>query len=760
VLSRTRAVTLEVFGRERDLPAIERQLAEWTLDCSVVCRPIPEHLAARAEGVAGPQSEWLVDALHGLHLMEARRLRADFHSINPNAVYADGFFEGMARLRRAGHSAILVATIYADKEPMHEELKRFRENGKIAVSPGELMAVGLRFMAGIRGLGIVRDTGYFGGPTSHLQLILEGRDRVEINSTQHEIAYLSHRALEQLPERFFMKPSTDVDRLLPAGLSPYFVRAADEVSLLDLSGRKNVLDERRLDLAEFAALVSDSAREGQAGHFKQAICLAVARPDPSDSGWMSEDEIASKREVVFKALDAATTLASPTPEKALTALSVLHQYEMSAYALDAMATVVAEGRRILDMVRGAGEADDAVRRDLIRASMNFDHVGNAISLAAQGGEATAFISDFLAEMARLRAENEARARNLRGRRFSVIGSIVWGEKFVDKFMNYCLPSLLAPGNIPALARKGRVVHSIVTTDADRERIMAHPAFATLRETAEVVFTCFPAEFLERREKDGLNFYYFYGLLDHQSVFLARALDADLYLLPIDCVYSSESLKNFSRHLAGQADACSVGAIECDEPELRARLDAGGHRHGPVLDISGRDLAQAAVQYPDRYFRAMIMSPGNTEFCAHPRELAWPFADGLAMHSVFMHPLSVSRRLLARPFHPQHENVDYALLPRLLQGDGRLEVLEDASEAVLAHFGAPVTRDHYIEGGFSIRSFVEAHRYDYAAHRRCFGVRQFFPCRGVPYAPSTAYDAEVALIQSALRRNQDWLSMQE
>ena len=326
------------------------------------------------------------------------------------------------------------------------------------------------------------------------------------------------------------------------------------------------------------------------------------------------------------------------------------------------------------------------------------------------------------------------------------------KRFVDKFMDYCLPSLLAPGNIPALARKRKVVHSIVTTEADRDRIVAHPAFARLRELAEVVFTCFPQEFLERREQSGYNFYHFYGLLDHQSVFMASALKADLYLLPIDCVYSRDCLRNFSSYLERDADCCSVGSIEAIESELRAWLDVETRRRANVLDLASRELVQAASEHPDRYFRSLTMRPDNTEFCAHPRELVWPLADGLAIHSIFMHPLAVSARLLSRPFHAQHENVDFALLPRLLQGDGRLKVIEDASEAMLGHFGAPVTRDEYLAGGFSIKNFIEAHRYDYAVHRRFFASRQFFPCRDLPYNPSDDYAAELALIQSALVRH--------
>jgi hypothetical protein len=755
-LAKQRSVRLHIFGREHDLPNIERRVAALSLGCTIVCQPIPEYLAVRAEGVAGPQSDWLIGALQCLHLLEAKRLRADFHMISPNALYADGYFEDISRLRREGKKAVLAATLYADPNAVRSHLAPFWIDNDITIPAAELAKLSLRALAPGNGLKAVQDLGWFGGAASHLQLVWERRDSVEIHSTHHEIAFLSHRVLDSLPGRFFMKPSAEIDKMLTVEMQPHFAGEDDRIVLLDLSGRKAMIDGEKLDLADFIASLVGSARKQQTAHFKQAVRFAVDRAAVPDRRWRRDAEVATEQGTVFKALDEAEALAIPKGGQALTALGVLHQYEISEYGRGDMAGVIAEGRRLLDGVQLDADMEIAVRRDLVRAAMNFDHVDKAVMLAEGGGESTAFIRDFLLEMAKLRAANQAHAERLRSafgrRRIAVIGAIAWGERFVDKFMNYCLASLLADGNIPALARKGAVVLSIVTTEADRDRMTAHPAFARLRQSAEVVFTCFRSEFLEQREKDGLNFYHFYGLLDHQSVFLAVALQADLYLLPIDCVYSSDCLKTFSGCLDKAADCCSVGAIETEEPVLRAWLDADGRRRSGVLDLAAKELIEAASRHPDRYFRSMIMNPDNAEFCAHPRELVWPFADGLGIHSVFMHPLAVSARLLTRPFHPHHENVDYALLPRLLQGDGRMKVIEDASEAVLAHFGAPVARNEFLPGAFSIKSFIEAHRYDYAVHRRFFDTRQFFPCRDVPYAPSTDYAAELALIQSALERN--------
>lgn len=758
-LAKQRSVRLHIFGRERDLPEFERRIAAASLDCTVVCEPIPEDLAVRAEGVIGPQRDWLLGALECLHILEAKRLRADFHAINPNALYADGYFQSISRLNRDGKMAVLTATVYADLTAMQNELAPFRAaDGTITIPPVELATLGLRALTPGNGLKAVRFTGFPGSCDPwHLQLAWERRDSLQIRSTYHEISFLSHRVLESLPRRFFIKPSAQIDKMLAGEVQPHFVGEGDGIMMLELSNRRTMLDGETLDLDDFASALAASTGRGAAAHFKQGVSLAIDRAALADRPWRGDTEFLAEQAAVFKALDEGVAFAAPKGDQVLTALGVVHQYEVSEYGRDCLGGVIAEGRRLLAALGTDADMDMAIRRGLIRGAMNFDAVDTALELAERGGESTVFIRDFLSAMAKLKADNRIRAKRLRPafnwRRVAVVGVIAWGERFVEKFMNYCLASLLADGNIPALARKGRVVLSVVTTAADRDRMTAHPSFARLRRSAEVVFTCFPPEFLERREKDGFNFYHFYGLLDHQSVFLAEALRADLYLLPIDCVYSSKTLSNFHFRLERDADCCSIGAIEVEEPALRAWLDADGRRQpGGVLDLPGESLIQAAALHPDRYYRAMIMSPDTTEFCAHPRELVWPFANGLGMHSIFMHPLAVSARLLTRPFHPHHENVDYALLPRLLQGDGRMTIIEKGSEATLAHFGAPDTRSEFLQGGFSIRSFVEAHRYDYAVHRRFFETRQFFPCRELPYAPSTAYEAELGLIQSALKRN--------
>ncbi|MGA7805768.1 MAG: hypothetical protein WCB02_14265, partial [Bradyrhizobium sp.] len=62
-------------------------------------------------------------------------------------------------------------------------------------------------------------------------------------------------------------------------------------------------------------------------------------------------------------------------------------------------------------------------------------------------------------------------------------TVVWGHDFTDRFARVTLRSLLAPGNLPALAAEHEVVYDIHTTSADAERLGAHSVF---REAARHV----------------------------------------------------------------------------------------------------------------------------------------------------------------------------------------------------------------------------------------------------------------------------------
>ena len=283
-----RAVSLLVFAKPKYLMDIKRHLEASNPGCQVVCRAIPPNLSNLAEGATGPQRDWLVGALQGLHLREAKRLGADFLSVNPNAVYSDGFFEGVLGIadRQEPAAAVLLAAIRADKNTVRPSFAKFRTarpidsslivETSLAVSAADLLSLGIDTVGSLNGAKFVHDFGQLRGQTSHLQLTWREDDCVRIHSTRYEIAFLAGEMIGKMP-------SNSLRCLVPRSIvssPPARSRILSEIrtpSRCSSWGENSTSAGDAMDYAEFGELVSGLTRDRQGQFFKHPICLPLSR---------------------------------------------------------------------------------------------------------------------------------------------------------------------------------------------------------------------------------------------------------------------------------------------------------------------------------------------------------------------------------------------------------------------------------------------------------------------------------------------------
>jgi hypothetical protein len=69
--------------------------------------------------------------------------------------------------------------------------------------------------------------------------------------------------------------------------------------------------------------------------------------------------------------------------------------------------------------------------------------------------------------------------------------VLWGEDFRNKFLDTCLPSLLAPGNLPAIADRRPAKFVIATTAADWQALSSTAIFAELERYATPIYLELP-----------------------------------------------------------------------------------------------------------------------------------------------------------------------------------------------------------------------------------------------------------------------------
>src|SRR5579864_1845015 len=62
---------------------------------------------------------------------------------------------------------------------------------------------------------------------------------------------------------------------------------------------------------------------------------------------------------------------------------------------------------------------------------------------------------------------------------------VWGPRYIEQFLNYALPTLLAPGNVPALAVELPCRFVVMTRAGDGRLFRQHPAWKRLESLCSV-----------------------------------------------------------------------------------------------------------------------------------------------------------------------------------------------------------------------------------------------------------------------------------
>jgi hypothetical protein len=212
---------------------------------------------------------------------------------------------------------------------------------------------------------------------------------------------------------------------------------------------------------------------------------------------------------------------------------------------------------------------------------------------------------------------------------------VWGAEYSRLFADLCLPTLLAPGNIPALAQTPGCVYQIYTTPEDRKYLEASAALATLARYIRV-------EFHNIHDDVGAdpNRYDVQSGCYRRGMAIADAVDAAMIFVNADVVMADGGIRTL-RNLAesGKRAVLAMG-VRLNKQAAWAEIVAG--RHDPrtgTVSISASELAAIAVANLHQISRLHLYR--GTEEEMHPAGLFWQVGrEGLLMRCFHLHPLLV------------------------------------------------------------------------------------------------------------------------
>jgi len=167
---------------------------------------------------------------------------------------------------------------------------------------------------------------------------------------------------------------------------------------------------------------------------------------------------------------------------------------------------------------------------------------------------------------------------------------VWGDEFVGQFLDHSLPTLLAPGNIPALAEALPTRFVFLTRARDEAAIRAHPACRHLSQVSEVAFSPIDDLIAPGNHSTTITLAYAREVRGAGPVML----DTCFFFLVADYIMADGSLAAVLAHMQRGASAVQVGNFQVDEATAEGWLHERLAGAGTLLALTPREVMRWAL----------------------------------------------------------------------------------------------------------------------------------------------------------------------
>jgi hypothetical protein len=299
---------------------------------------------------------------------------------------------------------------------------------------------------------------------------------------------------------------------------------------------------------------------------------------------------------------------------------------------------------------------------------------------------------------------------------------VWGVAFVRQFLNFCLPTLLAPGNIPALALALPTRLVLLTHSSDVPLIAQHPAWHQLAQHCDTELQHIDDLIVDGNHHAAITLAYVRAL----RAAGAALRDTAFIFLVADYLLADGSLRSVLDRIQGGASGVLAGSLEISTAAaapLLARRGAASHE----LVLPPRVLVDWALAHVDPRSAANIVNTGLLHD-AETNRLFWSvdkhtrIGRFYLLHMIAIRP-EVSDFVVGAP-------CDYAFIPELCPSSN-VAVLTDSDDYLAVELQRGAARQLHSGPTSPTRLARSLSQWTTARHRQNADATLVFHARDVP-----------------------------
>jgi hypothetical protein len=322
---------------------------------------------------------------------------------------------------------------------------------------------------------------------------------------------------------------------------------------------------------------------------------------------------------------------------------------------------------------------------------------------------------------------------------------VWGYDFVHRFINVSLPTLLAPGNLPALAATLPTQFVFLTSRIDKALIRQTPGYRRLSEICEVQFCLIDDLITDNNYSTTITLAYARAVRESGK----SMLDTCFFFLVSDYIIADGSFRSVIARMRSGASAVQTGNFQVVEEDILSRLaEARGH-DGDVLVLSPRKLMQLALTcvHPGTIANTVNLPISHN---SHSNRLFWRVdANTLVGRFYLMHMLCIRPQITD---FVVGASCDYSFVPEMCPSGG-VSIMTDSDECLFIEAQPRYHEARFLRlGKFKPRQLAASlSEWTTTLHRTNSRNTLFFHANGIPDAARLRVMEADAFIETVSRR---------
>lgn len=213
---------------------------------------------------------------------------------------------------------------------------------------------------------------------------------------------------------------------------------------------------------------------------------------------------------------------------------------------------------------------------------------------------------------------------------------LWGESYISMFFDLSLRTLLAEGNIPAMAKEYTCCFTFLTTTKDKPLFEKQRFFPNLIKYCDVNYVDIEDTIFSNNHSATLTI----ALERGMRAWGSEMLNTYFIFLVADYLFASHSLSGLLPHLRAGVSAITAGNYQVVKEEVTEELTFWGRQGDGTVSIPNRELVAWSLRHLHPVTVANMISEGDIH-AQHTNRLFWrPDADTLIGRFYLKHMLCV------------------------------------------------------------------------------------------------------------------------